>query len=129
MGEPIVPGGEQPLYNDTWIWNGVKWHKSAESGPPARSRFAMCYEDASNTIILYGGEDKNQQLNDMWRWDGVKWTEIKLQSPSPGKRSLHAMAYDALRRKIVLYGGNLEGKVVGDTWEWDGKEWRETVKK
>ncbi len=125
VGEPTGPDRQQPLYQDTWGWNGSGWKKLAEDGPPARSRFAMCYEDASNTIVLYGGEDKGQQLNDMWRWDGVRWTEIKLHAPSPGKRSLHAMVYDASRRKIVLYGGNLDGKVVGDTWEWDGNEWRE----
>ena len=125
VGEPLSPNGEQPLYNDTWSWNGQVWNKLSDSGPPARSRFAMCYDDNLNAVVIYGGESMKQQLSDMWKWDGKNWTEIKLHGMSPGKRSLHAMVYDTFRRKIVLYGGNCEGKVVADTWEWDGVEWKE----
>lgn len=126
VGEPPSPGEAQPLYQDTWAWNGKKWKQLSEEGPIERSRFAMCYEDKSNSIIIYGGEDNNnQQLGDMWKWDGKKWAEIKINGASPGKRSLHAMVYDIVRERIVLYGGNCEGKVVNDTWEWDGKQWQE----
>ncbi|MFN7116591.1 MAG: hypothetical protein ACK4TA_07300 [Saprospiraceae bacterium] len=31
VGEPPVPGQEQPLYQDTWAWDGNKWKKLSES--------------------------------------------------------------------------------------------------
>ena len=124
VGEAPSRGQPQPYFNDTWVWEGKRWRKVSDEGPPARARHALAFDRRAGVVLLYGGSREGRQFDDLWQWDGVRWTEIKLTSPTPGKRDLHVMAYDAARGKTVLYGGT-GAKVMDDTWEWDGRQWRQ----
>jgi hypothetical protein len=124
VGEAPSRGQPQPHFSDTWVWDGKRWRKVSNDGPPARARHAMAFDRRAGAVLLYGGsvDGSREIFSDMWRWDGERWAEIKLTGPTPGRRALHVMAYDAARGKTVLYGGTGE-KVMDDTWEWDGSRW------
>ena len=131
VGAPPGDGGAQPIYGDSWGWDGAAWRQLADGGPPGRAGHAMACDQRAGVVLLYGGESGAELLGDMWRWDGERWSEIPLTGPTPGRRRAHAMAYDAARGRTVLYGGvtRAEGAAgstaLGDTWEWDGARWRE----
>jgi hypothetical protein len=124
VGAP--PGPEQPqtFFNDTWIWNGKRWEKVADGGPPGRYAHGMVFDERAGVVLLYGGAaaHRGAPLGDMWRWDGERWTEIKLSGATPGPRYQPVMVYDRARARTVLYGG-IGGP--SDTWEWDDERWRQ----
>lgn len=122
LGEAANQGQPQPVYNDTWIWNGRSWRQFQGASPPPRFAHSLAFDRRAGIVLLYGGSNGKEQFGDMWQWDGRRWTEIKMTSPTPGKRSGHAMAYDAARNKTVLYGGT-GATVLEDTWEWNDKHW------
>lgn len=99
------PRGQQPFFNDTWVWEGVSWTQAAAGGPPARYAHGMAYDDARGVVLLYGGSDATGPLLDMWQWDGHRWTEIPLTGATPGARYQPVMVYDEARKVTVLYGG------------------------
>jgi len=106
-------------YDDTWIFDGRDWMKSAASGPSARSDHAMAA--FGNDVLLYGGQGQGAQLSDTWIFDGETWTEIDTTADggtNPGLRIGAAMA--TLNGKAYLFGG------VGadaSTWAFDGTSW------
>lgn len=128
-GEVIRFGGYddfRDLYEDvTRVWDGEYWRfkSGINTPPPERSRSRMVYDAARQQIVLFGGENDDDELNDTWTWDGSQWTE---QTPTnlPDKRTYPAMAYDAARQEVVMFGG-LGSGWEDDTWVWDGSEWTE----
>ena len=116
-------GEDRVFRGDTWTWDGVRWKKVADSGPPARANHRMVFDSRSGVVLLYGGGDDHTQFEDLWKWDGREWTAIPMQGSTPGPRGRHAMAYDEARGRVVLYGGRGPSGVLSDTWEWDGDRW------
>jgi hypothetical protein len=127
VGEAPSRGQPQPHFNDTWVWDGKRWRKVSDEGPPARARHALVFDRRAGVVLLYGGSQDGRQFDDLWQWDGQRWTEIRVTGPTPGKRDLHVMTYDAARNRTVLYGGTGE-KVLDDTWEWDSKGWLQVAR-
>jgi hypothetical protein len=127
-GVSAPPGPNQPqtFFNDTWIWNGERWHQAMAGGPPGRYAHGMVFDSRAGVVLLYGGAaaHRDAPLSDMWRWDGERWTEIRLTGPTPGYRYQPVMVYDTARDRTVLYGG-IAGQ--SDTWEWDGQRWRQII--
>jgi hypothetical protein len=128
QGSAPAEGQPQPVFGDTWIWNGKTWRLASREGPPARSYHAMSFDRRAKIVLLYGGSFDNEVFDDLWTWDGQRWTAARQPGATPGKRRLHALAYDAARDRTVLYGGagpRPEGgtKVHDDTWEWNGERW------
>lgn len=128
VGRSPGPGLPQPLYNDTWAWDGQRWQQVSASGPPARQGHSLAFDRRAGVVVMYGGSARGQQFDDMWQWDGANWTQIRLTGLTPGKRAT-SMAYDEARHRVVLYGGArlTENKLehLADTWEWNGKLWKE----
>ena len=88
----------------------------------------MAYDPATQTVILFGGDDGQTALGDTWSWDGSGWSRLYAAvSPAPRTRAL--MAYDPGTHRLVLTGGSAmsggekSGSVDGDTWTWDGSTW------
>jgi hypothetical protein len=128
QGAAPAVGQPQPLFGDTWVWDGRRWRRAASDGPSARSFHAMSFDSRSGLVLLHGGAAGDRILEDLWAWDGTRWTGIPQPGAAPGRRRLHAMIYDAARDRTVLYGGvgpDTAGRTRGydDTWEWDGSQW------
>jgi len=123
VSAPSGPNETQTFFNDTWTWDGERWRKAAEGGPPGRYAHGMVFDERAGVVLLYSGAGAHRDvpLSDMWQWDGARWTEIRLTGPTPGHRYQPVMVYDRALNVTVLYGG-IGGP--GDTWEWDGKRWR-----
>ena len=113
--------------SETWEWDGNAWTQRAPATSPSpRYGHTMTYDNARNTIVLFGGHNVNGASNsETWEWDGNTWTQ-RTPATSPSGRSYHAMAYDSTRGISVLFGGiqaATTGPSSSETWEWDGNTW------
>lgn len=117
-------GTSNDLLADTWSWDGRKWTKLADAGPPARATHRMVFDGARKRVVMFGGWGPDDKLlNDTWAWDGQAWTRIAEGGPSA--RFATRMAYDGARDRIVLFGGRGGAGDLGDTWEFDGQAWKQ----
>lgn len=121
--------GKQYIYeNDTWIWDGKDWSKiDTPVAPPARSNHAMAYDEKTDTVVLFGGENQSGKLGDTWVFDGASWHDHGEACACGLKaRGYHEMFYDPARGEVVLYGGlDLNGTFNDDAWAWDGSQWQQ----
>jgi hypothetical protein len=121
--------------NETWTFDGQDWKLVSASGPAPGPRTAtnLARDDATGTLILFGGEAPTTGTlfgphDDTWTWDGTRWTERRpaCAPPSRGTYTFAGhMAYDSGRKVVVLSGG-FNGEtplMLGDTWTWDGTTW------
>jgi len=52
----LFGGGQKPLFNDAWSWNGARWTELAEQSPPsARFSASMIYDTGTSSLVLFGG--------------------------------------------------------------------------
>ena len=115
--------------NDTWTWDGTTWTQQFPSVSPSPRVSYMAYDEATKTVVLFGGNNGAGALGDTWTWDGVAktWTPQN-PSASPSVR-LAPVAWDRATSNVVLFGGgNLHpsagpGTAYGDTWNWNGTTW------
>jgi len=102
---------------DTWT------HRAPKSPPPARTWYALTYDEGLDRVVLFGGEAAGD-LGDTWTYDDNTDTWKKMSpAKSPPARHYSSMAYDATSRRTVLFGGapgsqNVE-KPLCDTWAYD----------
>jgi len=62
-------------FNDTWIWDGTTWTQQFPPvSPPGRTSYAMVYDAATKTVVLFGGTNSAGALGGTWTWDGVAKT-------------------------------------------------------
>jgi dienelactone hydrolase len=120
------PGEGNATMADTWAWDGLRWRRLADSGPPGRATHRMVFDSRRGRIVMFGGWGANGLLDDTWAWDGREWSRIAEAGPAP--RFATRMAYDSGRDRIVLFGGRGStgaggGADFGDTWEFDGTRW------
>jgi hypothetical protein len=118
----------QPLFSDTWEWDGLQWsERHPVQRPPARFGHGCVFDPARARAIVFGGADRLGVFADTWEWNGDDWLRFTpVSSPSP--RHLPALAFDSARGRTVLFGGISDlfnGRLLVDTWEWDGKDWVE----
>ena len=97
------------------------------AGPGPRILAGMAYHEASQTVVLFGGQGATDYLNDTWTWNGQRWLQ---QHPavSPPPRYGAGMVYDAATKTVVLFGGTgwITSYLIGplsDTWTWNGTTW------
>ncbi|HLX57281.1 MAG TPA: kelch repeat-containing protein, partial [Ktedonobacteraceae bacterium] len=97
--------------------------------PSGRGNAQLVYDDATNSLLLFSGQDYTgaPPLDDTWSWNGSTWTRLH-PAHSPGPRDGAAIAYDPTTRQVVLFGGisnaNTGGTpILGDTWTWNGSDW------
>jgi hypothetical protein len=116
----VVEGNS--VLGDTWTWNGKTrtWTQHIPAASPSAHRASIAYDDAHETVVLYGGDNVTSAFGDTWVWNGTNWYQRRPPA-SPPARGSAALAYD--RDSIVLFGGT-DG-IVGysDTWTWDGATW------
>ncbi|RFS17266.1 PD40 domain-containing protein [Emticicia sp. C21] len=63
--------------NDTWGWDGVKWHKLSTMAPMKRAMGYMVYDKKRDKVVLFGGRISWPiDENDTWEWDGETWKKV-----------------------------------------------------
>lgn len=125
----ITFGGRSPtivgLARDTYAWSGNGWTAIPTTNFPAsRYLYGMCYDQARDRVVLFGGSTSNASPNDTWEFDGLNWARA-LPTNSPPSREEMVLEYDAQRGRSVLFGGRdpVSNQPLGDTWEFDGVDW------
>lgn len=111
--------------NETWTWDGARWHHAPTlTGPPGRTSAAMYWDPDRGSVMLFGGRGNAGVLNDLWSWDGGAWSEIATATRPP-PRSHAAVAYHRGKKQLVVVGGSSDRftSVVDDAWIFDGTTW------
>ncbi|RNC82308.1 MAG: hypothetical protein ED559_11155 [Phycisphaera sp.] len=112
----------------TWAWNGTAWSQiPTTTDPIARNGHAMALRpgDATQTILLYGGERFGSFLSDTWSFDGNDWTHHASAVGPPGHRLADMVFHEALG-VFVHFGGGAGpsgNTAFADTYHWDGQFW------
>lgn len=76
----VVAGDELLLFDggdgSTWIATHPGWSRLAETGPGARTGFALAYDLTREAVVLCGGLVEGVPRDDVWLWrDG--WTRLR----------------------------------------------------
>ena len=124
------------------------------AAPSPRGGAAMAWDQASGSVILFGGRGATGFQDDTWSWDGSAWHRLS-PAASPTPRAGALLAADG-QGGLVLFGGLGQtggGGVANcvppavhpgaapkggppgycatplsslrDTWTWDGRTWTE----
>lgn len=105
---------------------GVQWNSQGSAGPSARWGHAAVYDEASDTMVVFGGSTGTGQTmsNEVWVLDRATtvspgWRALA-PSGGPSVRCCMAVSYDSENRRMILFGGsgfNQSGSAVfGDLW-------------
>jgi hypothetical protein len=69
----VVFGGSGPSddtwESDTWEWDGAAWDLTTQGlSPPGRTDSAMVFDEATGSMLLFGGEGATSALSDTWEY-------------------------------------------------------------
>jgi hypothetical protein len=93
---------------------------SSNSNPGPRNNAFMFYDEASNQLLLAGGEWSASSgfYPGMWQWSRGSWSKLSATIPETvSERS--SVTYDGSTHQELL-------DVNGSTWAWNGDSWRDT---
>ncbi|MHA2171755.1 MAG: Kelch repeat-containing protein [Candidatus Kariarchaeaceae archaeon] len=118
-------------YYDTWSFDiqertWIQLHPAKSPSP--RWGHQMIYDTVHDKIILFGGDDFNEQnFGDTWIFDPATsdWLEVSPKiSPSP--RDSATMVFDSTNDRAILFGGYSRSR-LNDTWmfDYDKLSWEE----
>lgn len=122
-GGGSAPG--QPVFGDTWTYDGTTWTEITGQGPSARVAPAIAFDEAAGEVVLFGGGTWNPYFGDTWTFDGTAWSELS-PTPAPSMRQSARMIYDSTRSLALLFGGD-DGALLSDLWEWNGTAWSQVT--
>jgi hypothetical protein len=111
--------------NLIWGWNGTRWQRITEGGPPGRILGGAAYDEKRNVLVLYGGRpiDLGKCSHETWEWDGQTWLQKEVSPPTACDHV--RMVYDAASGASILFSGLDESEdPVNETWSWNGAEWK-----
>ncbi len=135
----VLFGGRSTDYDleDTWEWDpatGAWTNRTAGTGPSARGRHSMVFEESTGKVLLFGGgrgdigsaiwpeghdySDPTDRwtvfdgtaiaiaFGDTWEWDAntAVWTQLAPTS-APSARFDSALVWDSKRNRAILFGG------------------------
>jgi hypothetical protein len=118
-----------PVLDDSvsrvWEWNGTTWSVTSVSGPSARSRYALAYDQRSGTTILVGGRENRTRntLGDVWAWDGSRWSQVSDTGAALEPKASASLVADVTSERLLLYGGTTPRGLVTDIWIWSRSGW------
>ncbi|MFO8050333.1 MAG: kelch repeat-containing protein [Thermoplasmatota archaeon] len=138
-----------PLSNTGWGGNGTEYvyywdlqekewigpyYNNGDDLPQSRSNAGICYDEANNTVYLYGGgyttgwgsNREYHDLSDMYKLDldTYDW-ELVFASAGPGERQGFDMEFNPNDGNIYFYGGYQhpttasEIEIYNDFWKFD----------
>ena len=133
----IVFAGKQacgPLRLDVWVLehaNGLggtpNWTQlNPTGGPLARISHSAVYDEVSNRMIVFGGQDDVGVHNDVWVLQNANglgglpnWTQLISTGGPPDVRANHSAVYDAVTNRMTVFGGvNFAGVVPASNTTW-----------
>lgn len=136
----IVFGGDAQgcstlKYDDVWVLNHTSgaggrpaWVElpTAGTAPPERSEHVAAYDQARNTMIVYGGDGSDQNgLTDLWvltHADGTggtpHWIKLNPTGGGPSVTAFQAGTYDPKNNRLTVFGGAVccSGPASNDVW-------------
>lgn len=126
-GASVNATSHETVYeNDTWLWSDAHWTNltaTAGTAPPAGFWLTMAYDNATASVILFGGINKTSQYgNDTWSFSDGKWSQLFPSTLPPGRHG-QMMAYDPVDEEMVLFGGVGEASYLNDTWTFQDGTW------
>ncbi len=102
------------------------------SGPTARQRLAMGFDQVRGVTVLRGGQCDNittgaaELCNDQWTLGPTTW-EPPAVGAGPTVRSGAAIGWDGNTNNLILFGGQLRlndaNAMNAETWLWNGTTW------
>jgi hypothetical protein len=142
-GQVVLFGGRFD-YDNTWIWNGVRWSLAHPAqSPPGRANASVAYDPATRQVLLFGGTATpvppttqccftGTALNDTWAWNGSTWHEVESGSSEAPVDGF--MGWDNASNEMVLVSASspnppptlADGNGVPtplSTWVWSGTQW------
>ena len=108
-----------------WNWDGTRWNKITQEGPPGRILGGAAYDEIRDVLVLYGGRpvELGTCSQETWEWDGEYWEQIDAQPPTACDHV--RMVYDKASQKSILFSGlDASENQVNETWSWDGQKWK-----
>ena len=108
-----------------WGWDGTRWQRVTEGGPPGRILGGAAYDEKRNVLVLYGGRpvELEKCSQETWEWDGQTWTKKDVAPPTACDHV--KMVYDSASGQSLLFSGlDPSENPVNETWSWDGQEWK-----
>lgn len=116
--------------SDAWVLGGLgqgetpSW-TSLPASPVALRDHAAAFDDATNSLIVFGGfaEGASTPNNDLWilrNADGAgtpAWQPLPVSGTRPPGRAAAAVALDARTNRLFVFGGRLANDAVtNDVW-------------
>ena len=111
--------------------NGASWIVNIQTKgdkPPGRKGYSMMYAESLNSLIIYGGELKDNKISDdgiyMYNVDDKEYKKINLKgSEMLGCRAYHSMHLNDTINKIYIIGGiDNNKKILNDIIEIEVKD-------
>jgi hypothetical protein len=113
--------GDYDIFSDLWAFDFTTrtWSllDDGGAGPSARTYASIAWDDASQTLYLFGGMtnaspmviDVNMEL---WSWTAsAGWNLQTYTGDVPSQRTFLGEAWDTKRKRLILFSGQ-----VGDYW-------------
>ena len=125
-------GHSSPCANDVWALTNANgsggssaWTQLSPSGAPPSARWGQggTYDPASNTLIIFGGNDCfSTNFNDVWvlsNANGVSGTPAWARLPASGgpePRTAVGAVYDSTSNELIVFGGQDNVTYFNDVW-------------
>jgi hypothetical protein len=116
------------LTNNTWEFSGGQWTElQVGTGPSPRSGAMLAWDNATQTIVMFGGFTCDNQGNcynhaDTWSFaNGTWWNDTSRTAPPA--RNGGDLSYDPLIAETVLFGGHAATTFYNDAWGFTGGSW------
>lgn len=139
LGTVMLFGGTNTLTTDvtptngTWVYNASSslwWQLDGTPTPAPRTGGAICYNTATNSVLLWGGYNNQgsgviNYLNTFWQWTAAAgWTPIlPTNGVLPANAAGSQMVYTS-GGVCFLYGGvGHSGGVLASAYTWNGTAW------
>jgi len=133
--EVVLFGGlsaHNQVLNDTWTYAAGTWTNvtaAVGAAPPATFWGSMSYDNATGTVVLFGGQtgftESLDYTNATWSFHDDRWTNLA-PPRTPSARISSSLAYDPAAGALLLFGGmNYTAGPLNDTWTFGSGTWTE----
>jgi hypothetical protein len=135
-GEVVAFGGYvagRMVAGDTWVLRDDRWVVFESAEPVARARAAMAFDEATTTILMFGGQTEQGPQAELWSWSGAhaRWSRVEPTDrtrPRPPSRLSAGWVFAPSLEGMLLFGGLVSSTAPAtpareDSWRWRGGEW------